>query len=93
MTKRRSPSQASPVLYKFDRCPYCIAVIEYLKRKHIKIPLRDVLTDPGCLEELVRIGGKRQVPCLIIDGTALYESEHIIQWFEEHWNHHGNAHT
>ena len=86
-------SQTSLVLYQFERCPYCVAVTEYLKRRRITIPLRDILTDPGCLEELIRIGGKRQVPCLIIDGKALYESEHIIQWFEEHWNHHGTSQT
>ncbi len=75
----------SLVLYQFERCPYCAAVTEYLKRRRITIPLRDILTDPGGLEELIRVGGKRQVPCLIIDGKALYESENIIQWFEKHW--------
>ena len=83
----------SLVLYQFERCPYCLEVTEYLKRRRITIPLRDILTDPGGLEELLRIGGKRQVPCLIIDGKALYESEHIIEWFEEHWDHHGNSRT
>ena len=96
MPKRVSDTgrvQTSPVLYKFDRCPYCVTVMEYLKRRRITIPLRDILTDPGGLDELIRVGGKRQVPCLIIDGKALYESENIIQWFEEHWDHHGKTHT
>ncbi len=93
MTERRPRPQTSLVLYKFDRCPYCVTVMDYLKRRRITIPLRDILTDPGGLEELIRVGGKRQVPCLIMDGTALYESEEIIQWFEEHWNHDGHAHT
>ncbi len=75
-----SASQPSLVLYQFARCPYCVEVTEYLKRRRIAIPRRDILTDPGGLEELLRIGGKRQVPCLIIDGKALYESEHIIEW-------------
>lgn len=92
MTTRTPRPKASLVLYKFDRCPYCVAVMEYLKRRRITIPLRDILTDPGGLDELIRVGGKRQVPCLIMDGKALYESEEIIQWFEEHWNHDGNAH-
>ena len=28
-------------------------------------------------------GGKRQVPCLFIDGKPLYESSDIIAWFEQ----------
>ena len=83
----------SLVLYQFERCPFCVMVMDYLKGRRIKIPTRDILTDPGSLEELIRIGGKRQVPCLIIDGKALYESEDIIQWFEDHWNDHGAKRT
>ena len=86
-------SRPSLVLYQFARCPYCVAVTTYLKRRRITVPRRDILTDPGGLEELIRIGGKRQVPCLIIDGKALYESEDIIQWFEEHWDDHKTSHT
>lgn len=29
------------------------------------------------------MGGKRQVPCLFIDGKPLYESSDIIAWFEQ----------
>ena len=87
------PQTTSLELYKFDRCPYCIMVMEYLKRRHITVPLRDILTDPGCLEALVRIGGKRQVPCLMINGKALYESENIIQWFEKHRDSHETSQT
>jgi glutaredoxin len=76
----------SLVLYQFKGCPYCERVTEYLKRRRITVPMRDILTDPGDLEELIRIGGKRQVPCLVIDGKALYESEEIIRWFEKHGN-------
>ncbi len=93
MTERATRSLLPLVLYKFERCPYCVTVMEYLRRRRITIQLRAILTDPGCLEELIRIGGKRQVPCLTIDGKALYESEDIIQWFEEHWDHRGKAHT
>ena len=88
-----SELQPSLVLYKFDRCPYCVAVMEYLQRRRITIPQRDILTDPEGLTELIHLGSKRQVPCLIIDGKALYESDDIIKWLEKHWNHHGNSPT
>ncbi|MBO4496449.1 MAG: glutathione S-transferase N-terminal domain-containing protein [Clostridiales bacterium] len=33
---------------------------------------------------LLRVGGIDQVPCLFIDGKALYESDDIVQWLREH---------
>ena len=34
-------------------------------------------------DELVRVGGKMQVPCLFIDGNPMYESLDIIQWLKD----------
>jgi len=34
-------------------------------------------------EELISIGGQSQIPCLVIDGKALYESDDIIEWLKE----------
>ena len=31
-------------------------------------------------EDLVRIGGNRQCPCLLIDGAPMYESDDIIDY-------------
>ena len=30
--------------------------------------------------ELIRVGGKQQVPCLFIDGKPMYESLDIVEW-------------
>lgn len=73
------------VLYHFDGCPYCGKVKDYLQKRNIKIPYKDTHADPKFKEELIKIGGKSQVPCLVIDGQALYESNDIIQWFKENW--------
>ena len=45
--------------------------------------MRDLNVDAGAREALIEIGGKGQVPCLIIDGKALYESADIVRWLEE----------
>ncbi|MDR2716000.1 MAG: glutathione S-transferase N-terminal domain-containing protein, partial [Coriobacteriaceae bacterium] len=29
---------------------------------------------------LIKIGGKKQIPCLVIEGKALYESDDIIAY-------------
>lgn len=76
---------ADLVLYHFLGCPYCAKLHDYLKRRQISIPLKDTRVNPIYQEELIKIGGKNQVPCLVIDGQALYESKDIIQWFEDHW--------
>lgn len=73
------------VLYKFDSCPFCQKVQRFLKERQIEVPVRDVLFDKEAKTDLLRIGGKTQVPCLIIDGQPLYESNDIIDWFRTHY--------
>lgn len=34
-------------------------------------------------KRLVEVGGKRQVPCLFIDGSPLYESQDIVKWLRK----------
>lgn len=57
-----------------------------MKANNIQLPLKNTLSNPANKEELRRIGGKTQVPCLVIDGKALYESLDIIKWLEENYN-------
>ena len=49
----------------------------------ITMGTRDTL-QPGIQNDLVRIGGKKQVPCLVADGRPLYESDDIIAYLREH---------
>ena len=72
-------------LYHFESCPYCTRVKDYLKKNGIKVPMKDIYADPANRAELIKIGGMAQVPCLVIDGTALYESLDIIEWFKKNW--------
>lgn len=87
------------VLYYRKCCPYCLKVLRFMEEQGITMEKRDT-TMPGVEEELIRIGGKRQVPCLVIKGqtslgndgdvaveteTALYESDDIIQYLTDHY--------
>ena len=58
-------------------------MFDCLERLNLEIPMRDLNVDAGAREALIEIGGKGQVPCLIIDGKALYESADIVRWLEE----------
>ena len=44
--------------------------------------MKNTQENPAYREELIKIGGKPQVPCLVIDGQALYESDDIIDWIK-----------
>ena len=71
------------MLYHFQGCPYCARVRDYLSKEGIQIPMKDIHENPVYGKELLKIGGKSQVPCLVIDGKALYESGDIIEWFKK----------
>ena len=73
-------------LYHFDMCPFCVKVNQYLTQNSIQIPMKNILTDSQAKLELLEIGGKTQVPCLVIDGKALYESDDIINWLEQNYS-------
>lgn len=72
-------------LFKFDTCPYCQRVMQYIS----SVGRRDVIyldihESAEADRRLVEVGGKRQVPCLFIDGEPMYESLDIIEWLKEH---------
>ena len=69
-------------LYYYDECPYCQKVLRAMRKLGIahKITLKNILTSREAADTLVRVGGKRQVPCLFIDGKPMYESDDIVAW-------------
>lgn len=69
-------------LYYKKSCPYCARVLRFMEESKITLDLRNTL-EPGNQEDLVRIGGKKQVPCLVIEGRPLYESGDIIDYLRE----------
>ncbi len=71
-------------LFKFDTCPYCRKVMNYIASTGRKdIIYRDIMRSKTAEQRLIQEGGKRQVPCLFIDGKPLYESDDIIAWLSE----------
>ena len=72
------------VLYYTPYCPYSQKVLRYLQQIHKQLPMRNLENDPEAKAELKRVGGEMQVPCLVIDGKPLYESNAIIEWLSQH---------
>lgn len=73
---------AELVLYHRQACPFCKKVRDFLEKNNKKINMKDTGKWPQYNRELLVIGGKSQVPCLVIDGKPLFESDDIIRWFE-----------
>lgn len=70
-------------LFVMDGCPFCAKVESFLAQNGVEVPERNISTDAEAEQALISVGGKRQVPCLFVDGTPLYESDDIIAWLQE----------
>lgn len=71
-------------LYMKTTCPFCVKVLDYLEDIRKTIEVKDVKSHPENLEDLKKLTNKTQVPCLVIDGEPMLESDAIILWIEEH---------
>lgn len=69
-------------LYYYPECPYCQKVLRAIDELGAAgvVVLRDIHADDDALRLLDAVGGKRQVPCLFINGVPLYESGDIVDW-------------
>ena len=69
-------------LYYKKSCPYCQKVLRFMEQNDITMDTRDTL-QPVNQDDLVHIGGKKQVPCLVVGGKALYESDDIVAYLAD----------
>lgn len=72
------------LLYKFDACPFCYRVQRDITSLGLDIPMKDTRRDPDARAELRERTGRTQVPCLFIDGQALFESADISAWLKSY---------
>jgi len=76
-----SPDQERElVLYGRRSCPYCVRVYRELERLELTVELRDTSGGSSHRQVLIQQTGRSQVPCLFIDGEALFESADIVAW-------------
>jgi glutaredoxin len=54
-----------------------------MEKNDITVDMVDIHADSQNEKDLISLGGKDQVPMLLIDGKPLYESSDIIAWFKE----------
>jgi hypothetical protein len=66
-------------LYFHNKCAFSRNVLAAIKNMRLekKVELHDVLSDPKEMDALVSLAGKKQVPCLVVDGKPMHESQDI----------------
>lgn len=78
-----APAAHELELFVMSGCPFCLKVKTFLAKNGIEVPERNISNDPDAEQKLIAVGGKRQAPCLFIDGKPLYESDDIIGWVRD----------
>ena len=75
------------VLYGRPTCPYCARVDRVIEELDIEAKITRRLTTYGSewRTDLRNRTGRTQVPCLFIDGVAMFESADIINWMRNNF--------
>lgn len=76
----------SLVLYHFEACPYCAKVRSAAKELAVEMEMRDTRENGLHREELIQLTGKTQVPCLVISGEPMHESDDIVKYLQENYS-------
>ncbi|RKR78880.1 glutaredoxin family protein [Marinobacter nauticus] len=75
-------------LYHYRSCPFCAYTRSAMKHIDIKVEERDIARNPVYRAELIKGGGRAQVPCLRIESNEevrwLYESQDIVRFLQRH---------
>ena len=74
------------ILYVKTGCPYCIKVLNTGKELEVKFEEKNI-ADDTVASELIKRGGKRQVPYLVDSerNIEMYESADIDAYLREHY--------
>jgi glutaredoxin 3 len=72
-------------LYHLNACPYSAKVRDYLSGNGLAqyVTYHEVEEEAGALRRLEAMNGSRQVPCLVVNGHPMLESDRIIAFCEE----------
>jgi len=73
------------IFYYSSFCGFCRRVTDYMEENGITADMKNINESSDIRNALIQIGGKSQVPCLVVNGEVIYESKDIIQWFEKNW--------
>lgn len=71
-------------LYYRTDCPYSQRVRNFIAEQHLnKIKYHDIEKEHASLDKLMAMTDDEQVPCLVVDGKPILESQAIIEWLDQ----------
>lgn len=72
-------------LYYFAACRFCQRVLTTIDQLNIRnhIEFLDIQENTSYGDELEKLNGTRQVPCLVVDGKPMLESMDIIAFLKK----------
>ena len=70
-------------LFVMPSCPYCRKVMDYLDENKIEYKKKDISISENH-DELMKLGGKYQVPFLKDGSVRMYESGNILEYVKKH---------
>lgn len=75
------------VLYYFEACPFCQKVLNIIDELNLgeQVEFRDTLSHPEHRDTLIQLNGHTQVPCLVINGEPMLESDAIVAYLKENF--------
>lgn len=80
-------------LYYKPSCPFCQKVFAFADAKGIEFDLKDITEYEELVDELIEVGGKKQVPFLVDDtkDVSMYESDDIIDYLKTNYANEASA--
>jgi glutaredoxin len=71
--------------YHLQGCPFSSKVRRFITDKKLNsyLEYHDVQNTNNA-RKLLDLTGDEQVPCLVVDGNPILESEEIIKWLDDH---------
>ncbi|MDB5195337.1 MAG: hypothetical protein JWO84_521 [Parcubacteria group bacterium] len=74
-------------LYINPACPFCQKTLEVAREVGAPLTVKNI-HDEGVADELVRIGGKKQMPFMVDDEdeVSMYESEDIMAYLHQKYS-------
>jgi glutaredoxin len=73
------------ILYVKTSCGHSLKAMNARENLHLgnAITLKNVSEAETAKAELLKVGGKDQAPCLVVDGKAIYEADDIVKGMVE----------
>ena len=78
-------TQPAIVAYLNPFCPWTRGVVSFLEQRGFEYDYRDIIQNPGDLEEMVTKSGQHSSPCVEVDGHMLADvgGDELEAWMRE----------